>query len=59
MSDDCDGRIDAKRLATPCSLREACVRAALDRGGERCPTCALRELCQSEVRWFVKAPLLH
>ena len=38
----------------PCSMREACARALLDRGGERCPSCPVRELCQSEGRWFVK-----
>ena len=38
----------------PCSLREACTRAGLDRGGERCPDCPVRDLCDSEQRWVVK-----
>ena len=45
--------------APPCSMREACARAFLDRGGERCPSCPLRELCQSELRWVVKLALPH
>ena len=46
-------------LASPCSMREACARALLDRGGERCPACPVRELCQSEARWVIKAALPH
>jgi hypothetical protein len=42
------------RPASPCSMREACARALLDRGGERCPSCPIRELCESEARWLVK-----
>ena len=45
--------------AAPCSMREACARALLDRGGARCPDCPVRELCQSEARWVVKAAPLH
>lgn len=37
----------------PLSLRQACVRAGLDRGGERCPECPVRQLCQSDMRWLV------
>jgi hypothetical protein len=40
--------------ASPCSMREACARALLDRGGERCPSCPVRDLCQSELRWLVR-----
>jgi hypothetical protein len=46
-------------LASPCSMREACARAMLDRGGKRCPACPVRELCQSESRWVVKATPPH
>jgi len=59
MSDDRTRMRDFMRQAPPCSMREACVRAGLDRGGERCPTCPVRDLCQSEVRWLVKAAPLH
>ena len=45
--------------SAPCTLRQACVRAGLDRGGERCPTCPVRALCESELRWLVKAVPLH
>jgi len=38
----------------PCSRREACTGAGLDRDGDRCPDCRLRELCDSERRWLVK-----
>ncbi len=41
--------------STPCSLREACLKAGLDRNGTRCPTCPVRDLCESDVRWVVKA----
>ena len=51
--------LDPHAGAPPCSLREACVRAGLDRGGERCPTCPVRELCQSEVRWLIKTAPIH
>jgi hypothetical protein len=51
---DTGTRISAATPASPCSMREACARALLDRGGERCPGCPLRELCQSELRWFVR-----
>jgi hypothetical protein len=46
-------------LAAPCSMREACARALLDRGGERCPACPVRVLCRSEARWIVKATAAH
>jgi hypothetical protein len=36
------------------SLRQACVEAGLDRGGQRCADCPLKALCQSELRWLVK-----
>jgi hypothetical protein len=37
----------------PRSLGEACRESGLDEDGERCPTCVLRELCESETRWLV------
>jgi hypothetical protein len=37
----------------PCSLGEACRESGLDEGGERCPNCALKQLCESETRWLV------
>lgn len=49
----------AARPASPRSMREACAMALLDRGGERCPACPVRDLCQSEARWVVKAAPLH
>jgi hypothetical protein len=54
MSHNGNGKSEP-RPAPPCSLREACVRAGLDRGGERCPGCPVRDLCESEIRWLVKA----
>ena len=38
----------------PCSLGEACRESGLDEEGERCPRCALKELCESETRWLVR-----
>jgi hypothetical protein len=38
----------------PCSMREACALAGLDRDGERCPVCPLRDLCESEQRWLIQ-----
>jgi hypothetical protein len=46
--------IDSPRAAPPCSLRQACRKAGLYRGGARCPVCPLRSLCQSELRWLIK-----
>jgi len=37
----------------PRSLGEACREMGLDDDGERCPTCPLKELCESEARWLV------
>jgi hypothetical protein len=51
--------VAAPAAAPPSSLLEACVRAGLDRGGQRCPNCPVRDLCQSNMRWLVKAPLLQ
>jgi hypothetical protein len=53
MSDNQQQAID-RRMPPPCSLRQACAKAGLDRGGERCPECRLKHLCQSELRWLVK-----
>jgi hypothetical protein len=55
MSNDQGRTVKAGPSSPACSLREACSRAGLDRNGERCPTCPVRDLCQSEVRWLVKA----
>jgi hypothetical protein len=38
----------------PCSMREACGKAGLDDDGDRCPSCPLRRLCLSELRWLVQ-----
>jgi hypothetical protein len=59
MSDSRIRTSDANRPAPPRSMREACARALLDRGGERCPGCPVRDLCQSELRWFVRVPPPH
>ena len=59
MSSGHDGTPETVRLGSPSSMREACVRARLDRGGERCPGCPVRELCFSELRWLVRTPRLH
>lgn len=59
MSDTADRMQMAVPPGSPCSMREACARASLDRGGERCPSCPVRELCQSEMRWVVKSAPLH
>jgi hypothetical protein len=49
-----NGTSGAVPSAPPCSMREACARALLDRGGARCPNCPVRDLCQSEGRWLIK-----
>ena len=54
MSDNQHKAIDLRPASPPCSLRQACAKAALDRGGQRCPVCPLRGLCQSELRWLIK-----
>jgi hypothetical protein len=59
MSDDQGRAPNGRSAAPPCSLREACLRAGLDRRGERCPTCPVRDLCQSDVRWLIRPPKLH
>jgi hypothetical protein len=40
-------------------MREACAKALLDRGGERCPGCPLRDLCRNEMRWVIKSAPPH
>ncbi len=65
MSDDQHKTIEAKAMhnagpaAPPCSLRQACVKAGLDRNGQRCATCPLGALCQSELRWAVRTATRH
>ena len=55
MSDEQRRAIDGPAMSRPFSLRQACAKAGLDRGGKRCPDCPLRDLCQSELRWLVKS----
>jgi hypothetical protein len=55
MSDDRRQAPDHASGSPPLTLREACARAGLDRHGERCPDCPVRELCRSELRWLVSA----
>jgi hypothetical protein len=55
MSDEQRWAIDRSAISSSVSLRQACARAGLDRGGRRCPDCPLRDLCQSELRWLVKS----
>jgi hypothetical protein len=47
--------------AHPCApafaLREACRKAGCDDDGRRCSGCPLTELCESDARWLVTAPL--
>ena len=59
MTDTANGTQAAIPPAPPCSMREACTRALLDRGGARCPTCPVRDLCESEARWLVKLTPPH
>jgi hypothetical protein len=59
MTDTGNATYSSMLFASPCSMREACARASLDRGGERCPVCPVRELCQSEARWVVKTAPTH
>jgi hypothetical protein len=55
MSDWPDRMIDAAYAGgKPCSLRQACAKAGLDRGGRRCAECPLWGLCQSDTRWLIK-----
>ena len=56
-SDDYPGAIDWPAGSPPSTLREACRRAGLDRGGARCPDCPVRQLCESELRWLVNPTL--
>lgn len=59
MTNTANGTRAAMPPAAPCSMREACIRASLDRGGARCPTCPVRELCENEGRWVVKLTPPH
>jgi len=43
-------------FATARSLREACQKIGLDRGGARCPDCPVRDLCEDDERWLVSRP---
>ena len=52
MSHDCLGMAERGGSA-PSTLHAACVKAGLDRDGERCPDCPVRALCSSEGRWLV------
>jgi hypothetical protein len=36
------------------TLRDACRKTGHDDGGKRCPTCPLKDLCESEERWLVE-----
>lgn len=54
MVDDAARRARWVRLSSACSLREACLRAAQDKGGKRCADCPLLALCESEARWLVR-----
>jgi len=54
MSDDQHRAGDPPAVPSPCSLRQACVKAGLDGGGRRCVGCPLWGLCQSDVRWLIK-----
>ena len=38
----------------PLTLREACQKTGHDDGGKRCPVCLLKDLCESEARWFIE-----
>lgn len=55
MSDDWHDASNLWPAAPPCSLRQACAKKGLDRGGERCPSCPLQSLCQSELRWLIQS----
>jgi hypothetical protein len=52
-----DNSISPDPPTRPRSLREACRQVGLDRGGARCPTCPLRELCEHDERWMVRRPV--
>ena len=40
--------------STARSLKEACQEVGRDEGGQRCPDCPVRDLCEDELRWLVK-----
>lgn len=41
-------------LSPALTLRNACRKTGHDDGGKRCPACPLKDLCESEERWFVE-----
>jgi hypothetical protein len=41
-------------LSPALTLREACERTGSDDAGERCPSCPIRALCESENRWLIE-----
>ena len=41
-------------LSPALTLRQACRKTGHDNEGVRCPACALKDLCDSEERWFVR-----
>ena len=36
------------------TLREACRQTACDKGGERCPICPIKALCENDERWLIR-----
>jgi len=44
----------ADPLSPALTLRDACHRTGHDAGGNRCPDCPLKGLCENEKRWLIE-----
>ncbi len=41
-------------LSPALTLRDACRQTGHDGGGNRCPFCPVKDLCDNEERWLVE-----
>jgi hypothetical protein len=55
MTDDKSTNPVSPYLLSPArTLRDACRQTGHDDNGTRCPTCPVKDLCESEERWLVE-----
>jgi hypothetical protein len=54
MNDKAAQTVSHYLLSPPRTLRDACRQTGRDNGGERCPICPVRDLCESDDRWLVR-----